>query len=62
MKLNINKIRALVFLVAALGYLPLQSADHSSQKKEMISDVKVELSKEDSSKSVVKNLKTGPLP
>jgi len=29
MKFIINRFRALVFLVAALGYLPLQSAEHS---------------------------------
>jgi len=42
MKFNINRIRAIVFLVAALGYLPLQSADQNSVKKEVKSEAKVE--------------------
>jgi hypothetical protein len=42
MKFNINKIRAIVFLVAALGYLPLQSAEEGSIKKEIKTETKVE--------------------
>ena len=42
MKLIINKIRAIVFLVAAFGYLPLQSAEDGSVKPKLESEVKVE--------------------
>jgi len=42
MKLNINRIRAIVFMIAAFGYLPLQSAEHKSEKQSIKTDVKIE--------------------
>lgn len=42
MKLTINRIRAIVFMIAAFGYLPLQSAEHAPVKKDIKSDVKIE--------------------
>jgi|GEM_PF-3268983 len=42
MKFNINRIRAIVFMVAAFGYLPLQSAEQSSLNKKVSSEAKVE--------------------
>ena len=36
MKFSINRLRSIVFLIAALGYLPLQSADTPSKKKDSV--------------------------
>jgi len=42
MKFNINRIRTIVFMIAAFGYLPLQSADKPSSKSSVKTDVKIE--------------------
>ena len=41
MKFSINRLRSIVFLIAALGYLPLQSADSPSKKEDLNPKIKV---------------------
>ena len=46
MKLSINRLRFIVFLIAALGYLPLHSADSNSYKESAAAKKTVEKSVE----------------